>query len=101
LKIRGTSIVLHDTRGQQLISTNRPFGEPLPRATNTEMHDRAVATGKPQISDLIMGAVLRRPILVVGVPALRDGNVVYVRAMGLGPEILSSLLKEQSLSTDW
>jgi hypothetical protein len=45
LTIRGTSVVLHDTHGQQLLSTNRPFGEPLPRATNTEMHDRIVATG--------------------------------------------------------
>ena len=101
LKIRGTSLVLHDTKGQQLLSTNRPFGEPLPRATNTEMHDRVVATGEPQISDLIMGAVLRRPILVVGVPVFRDAQVVYVLAMGLGPEVLSSLLKEQSLSPDW
>ena len=101
LKINGTSIVLHDTKGQQLLSTNRPFGEPLPRATNTEMHDRVVATGQPQISDLIMGAVLRRPILVVGVPVFRDGQVVYVLAMGLGPEILSALLKEQSLPPDW
>jgi signal transduction histidine kinase len=101
LKIRGTSIVLHDTKGQQLLSTNRPFGEPLPRATNTEMHDRVVATGQPQISDLILGAVLRRPILVVGVPVFRDGQVVYVLAMGLGPEVLSSLLQEQNLSPDW
>ncbi len=101
LKIRGTSIVLHDTKGQQLLSTNRPFGEPLPRATNTEMHDRVVATGQPQISDLIMGAVLRRPILVVGVPVFRGGQVAYVLAMGLGPEVLSSLLKEQSVSPDW
>ena len=101
LTIRGTSIVLHDTKGQQLLSTNRPFGEALPRATNTEMHDRVVATGQPQISDLIMGAVLRRPILVAGVPVFRDGRVVYVLAMGLGPEVLSSLLKEQSLSPDW
>jgi hypothetical protein len=101
LTLRGTSIVLHDTKGQQLLSTNRPFGEPLPHATNTEMHDRVVATGQPQISDLIMGAVLRRPILVVGVPVFRDGQVVYVLAMGLGPEVLSSLLKEQSLSPEW
>src|ERR1700736_6250545 len=101
LKINGTSIVLHDTKGQQLLSTNRPYGEPLPRATNTEMHDRVVATGQPQISDLIIGAVLRRPILVVGVPVFRDAQVVYVLAMGLGPEVLSSLLKEQSLSPDW
>jgi signal transduction histidine kinase/ActR/RegA family two-component response regulator len=101
LKIRGTSIVLHDTNAQQLVSTNRPFGEPLPRATNSEMHDRVVATGKPQISDLIMGAVLRRPILTVGVPVFHDGEVVYVLAMGLGPEVLSALLQEQNLSPDW
>src|SRR5438105_2411356 len=101
LKINGTSIVLHDTKGQQLLSTNRPFGEPLPRATNTEMHDRVVATGQPQISDLIIGAVLRRPILVVGVPVFRDGQVVHVLAMGLGPELLSPLLEQQSLPADW
>ncbi len=101
LKIRGTSIVLHDTHAQQLLSTNRPFGEPLPRATNSEMHDRVVATGKPQISDLIMGAVLKRPILTVGVPVFRDGEVVYVLAMGLGPEILSALMQDQKLSPDW
>ncbi len=101
LKVRGTSIVLHDTKGQQLLSTNRPFGEPLPRATNTEMHDRIVETGKPQISDLIIGAVLRRPILTVGVPVFRDGQVAYVLAMGLGPELLLPLLQEQSLGPDW
>ena len=101
LKIQGTAIVLLDTKAQQLINTNRPFGEPLPRATNSEMHDRVVATGKPQISDLIIGAVLRRPVLTVGVPVFRDGEVIYVLVMVLGPEILSALLQEQNLSPDW
>jgi len=101
LQIQGTSIVLHDTKAQQLLSTNRSFGEPLPRATNNEMHDRVVETGKPQISDLIIGAVLRRPILTVGVPFFRDGKVAYVLAMGVGPEILSALLNEQNLPAGW
>src|SRR6516164_9045246 len=101
LKIQGTSIVLHDTKAQQLLSTNRPFGEPLPRATNSEMHDRVVETGKPQISDLFIGAVLARPILTVGVPVFRDRKVTYALAMGLGPEILSALLNEQNLPPGW
>jgi PAS domain S-box-containing protein len=101
LEIQGTTIVLLDTKGQQLLNTNRPFGEPLPRATNTEMHDRVVSTGKPQISDLIIGAVLRRPVLTVGVPVFREGQVAYVLVMGLGPEILSALLNEQNLPPDW
>ena len=100
LSIQGTSIVLHDTNAQQLVSTNRPFGEPLPHADN-EMLGRVVETGKPQVSDLIMGSVLRRPIVTVGVPVLRDGQLVYVLAMGVGPEILSALLKEQNVPTDW
>jgi len=65
------------------------------------MLDRAVATAKPQISDLIIGAVLRRPVLTVGVPVFRDGEVVYVLLMVLGPEILSALLQEQNLPPDW
>jgi signal transduction histidine kinase/ActR/RegA family two-component response regulator len=101
LTIRGTAIVLLDTKGQQLLSTNRPFGEPLPRATNTEMHDRVITTGKPQISDLIMGAVLLRPVLVVGVPVFREGRVAYVLAMVIGPETLGPLLQEQYLPRDW
>jgi hypothetical protein len=81
LKIQGTSIVLLDTKAQQLINTNRPFGEPLPRAINSEMLDRVVETGKPQISDLIIGAVLRRPVLTVGAPVFRNGKVAYVLVM--------------------
>src|SRR5438477_11276016 len=99
LKIRGTSIVLHDAHAQQLLSTNRPFGEPLPRVTNSEMHDRVIATGKPQISDLVMGAVWKRPILTVGVPVFRDGEVVYILVMGLGPAVLSALMHDQKLSS--
>src|SRR5271155_1167859 len=101
LEIQGTSIVLLDTKAQQLISTNRAFGAPLPRATNSEMLDRVVETGKPQISNLIIGAVLRRPVLTVGVPVFRDTEVAYVLVMVLGPEILSALLQEHNQSPDW
>ncbi len=97
IKVYGTTLVLHDTKGQQLINTNRPFGEPLPRANDTKMHDRVVATAKPQVSDLIMGATLRRPIITVGVPVISNGQVIQVLAMGIGPEILSELFQDQYL----
>src|SRR5260370_14180311 len=65
------------------------------------MHDRVVATGKPQVSDLIMGAVLQRPVVAVGVPVFRDGKVAFVLVMALGSEILSKLLHQPDLSPDW
>src|SRR5215471_3692952 len=101
LPLQGTAIVLLDPKGQQLLNTNRPFGTPLPRATNAEMIERVVATGKPQVSDLIMGAVLGRPVVTVGVPVFRDGNVAFVLVMALGPEILSKLLSQPDLSPNW
>jgi signal transduction histidine kinase/CheY-like chemotaxis protein len=101
LPLQGTAIVLLDIQGQQLLSTNRPFGAPLPRALNTEMIERVVATGAPQVSDLIMGAVLHRLIVAVGVPVFRDGKVAFVLVMVLGPEILSKLLSQPDLSPDW
>jgi signal transduction histidine kinase len=100
IQIYGTTLVLHDAHGQQLINTYRPFGEPLPRATNTEMHDRVVATGLPQVSDLIMGAAQRRPIISVGVPVMRNEHVAYVLAMGLRPEVVSDLLSDQNLLSE-
>ena len=100
IQVHGTGLVLHDTHGQQLINTNRPFGEPLPRATDIEMHDSVVATALPQVSDLITGATLRRPLISVGVPVVHDGHVVYVLAMGIAPETLSELLKEQNLLSE-
>src|SRR5689334_17152570 len=83
LPLQGTSIVLLDTKGQQLLSTNRPFGAPVPRVPDNEMSERIVATGRPQVSDLAMGAVLHRPIVAVGVPVSRDGKVAFILVMGL------------------
>jgi signal transduction histidine kinase len=101
LPLQGSAIVLLDTKGQQLLSTSRPFGTPLPRASNTEMSERVVATGKPQVSDLVMGAVLHRPLVAVGVPVFHNGKVVHVLIMALGSEILSKLLHQPDLSPDW
>jgi PAS domain S-box-containing protein len=95
------AIVLHDDAAQQLVSTNRPFGTPLPRQTASEMLDRVVATGKPQVSDLIIGAVLRRPIVTVGVPVFREGRVFYVLAMALDPRRLSYVLQRQNQPPKW
>jgi hypothetical protein len=100
VQVYGTALVLHDNHGQQLINTSRPFGEPLPRATNREMHDRVVATGLPQVSDLITGATARRPIISVGASVMHGGYIVYVLAMGIRPEILSALLTEQNLLSE-
>ncbi|WP_167393290.1 PAS domain-containing protein [Azospirillum oryzae] len=100
-KIRGTGIVLLDTTGQQLTSTNRPFGAPLPRRTELETLNRVIATARPQISDLITAAILKRPILSVEVPVLVDGQVRYILAMGITPDAISGIVRSQRRPDEW
>jgi signal transduction histidine kinase len=101
VKVYGTALVLLDTRGQQLVNTNLPYGEPLPYATRGGVYDRVAATGLPQVSDLIMGPTLHQPIISVDVPVMRDGRVVYVLAMGIKPPTLSeALLSPKNLALE-
>ena len=101
IKVQGLAIGLHDTAAEELVSTTRPYGEPPARQTNRGMVEIVVRTGKPHISNLFMGTVLRRPILTVGVPILRDEKVLYVLTMALDPDRFSSLLQSQNLPRSW
>jgi PAS domain S-box-containing protein len=103
LKLRrfATGIVLLDTTGQVLVTTLKPFGEPLPRRTDLETLNRVIATGRPQVSDLITSAVMQRPIVSIEVPVVRDGQVVQVLAAGLTPDGLSQVLADQHLPAEW
>jgi hypothetical protein len=41
-------VVLVDRQGQLLISSRRPFGEPLPKRSNLSTQERVFATGQPR-----------------------------------------------------
>ena len=94
------NIVLSDVRGQQLINTLRPFGEPLPLHEREQLQ-RVIATGQPVISDLFMGAVRQKPIIIIEAPVLADGKPRYALAFGIFPERLSEILRRQRVPSDW
>ncbi|MCG7360540.1 PAS domain-containing protein [Roseomonas sp. ACRSG] len=79
----------------QLMTTERPFGEVLPR-TNAAQAVRAVFdTGRPAVSNLLVGAVSGRRLIVVAVPVLRDGRAALVVLTRMEPELLSGMLAAQ------
>jgi signal transduction histidine kinase len=94
------NIVLSDVDGQQLINTLRPFGEPLPRHDREQLR-RVIATGQPVISDLFIGAVSQKPIIIIEAPVLADGKARYALAFGIFPERLSEILRRQKMPSDW
>jgi signal transduction histidine kinase len=97
----GNNIVLTDASGQQLVNTLKPFGEPLPLTGNPDQLRRVLETGRPIISDLFVGGVLRAPVIGVQVPVLLDGRPVYGLAMIMVPERFGDFLRRQKIPSDW
>ena len=93
----GFNFVLSDRDSVQLMNTVRPYGALLPDPGSAERITRVFETGKPLISDLFIGGALKRPLVAIHVPVLRDGKVIYVISTGYVPERLGQVLKEQRL----
>lgn len=99
--IDAESIELMDRSGQLLLSTNRPFGTPLPMVAKSELMQRVVETGKPGVSDLSFGEITLKPIYRVDVPVIRDGSVIYTLNATATPNQLMGLLADQKFSANW
>lgn len=97
----GSNVVLSDIDGRQLLNTLRKPGEPLPMHGNLPQLLRVVQTKQPVVSDLYVGGVLKRPVVSVDVPVLREGEVAYVLSIGALPERFRAILSTQRLPAGW
>ena len=109
-------IVLWNRSGQQLLNTQRPWGEPLhnifkmaPPAPGPEelptgnrwTVQRVLEAGQPVYSDLFMGVVSKRPTLTIDVPVMGGGGVVaYVLSLGLATDSFQAIIAEQKFPPD-
>ena len=96
-----SNIVVHDPTGQQLVNTVKPFGSPLPRETDMRMIDRALATGKPVVSNLFKGPATGRLVLGTTVPVVVDGQVKYMVGMGMFSDRIGDVLRRQKIPPGW
>ena len=97
----GSSFVLSDESGQQIVNTLRPFGEPLPRSASLAQLRQVFVTGQPAISDVFRGSVSGSPMISINVPVLSKGRVAYVLSVGIMPQQLNQILLNQRLPPDW
>jgi PAS domain S-box-containing protein len=94
------AIVLVDPQGQQIVNTRVAFGQPLPRGGGT-LAPRIAQTRNPAVSNLLVGPIVQRPLVAVGVPVIIAGGVKYVLTMALSSVFLQRLLEEQSIPRDY
>jgi diguanylate cyclase (GGDEF)-like protein len=96
-----TNVVVTGADGRQLVNTLRPAGEALPMHGNPAQLRAVFETARPVISDLYIGGVLRRPVVSVDAPVVRDGKVMYALSIGEVPERFLKILREEKLPADW
>jgi signal transduction histidine kinase len=98
-----THILLADpATGRQPFSTIRPMGTPLPVLTARAVLEEAARTRRPVISGLIaQGAVIRKPLVAVCVPVVRDDAVPYVLAAVFDVNSLKRILLADNIPTSW
>ncbi|MCP8937963.1 PAS domain S-box protein [Alsobacter sp. SYSU M60028] len=97
----GLNFVLRDMTGQQVVNTRRPWGSALPRVPLIDMDFKVIATRKPVVSDMIVGAVLNAPVFLVNAPVFRDGQLVYLLNMAFDSNRFVELLRRESTPDGW
>src|SRR5690606_34485869 len=97
------NIALLDRSGRQYINTRRPFDAQLPSHSRFTDIGAVFDTAQPVISDLFVGEVTQRPLLVIGVPISLQGNgkVDFSLNAGIYPERFEKLLHQQKLPEGW
>lgn len=95
------NVVLEDARGQQLINTFRPWGEPLPREANSPSLKFMREHDATFISSLFIGPVAQRHLVAVGIPVRsREGEWCALTAT-IAVERIGAVLRQQKYPAHW
>jgi PAS domain S-box-containing protein len=96
------NIILVDRNMRQFINTWVPFGAPLPKPGAPGPIERAFATGKPQVTDLLMRSVTKQLMfsIIVPVPA-DDGESRYALIRSPNQRLLAGLVAANELPSGW
>jgi len=78
----GGHVIFAGAGRQMRVNTRGPFGTALPALPDAGK-GRAAApialeTGKPAVGDIVQGPVINQPLVAIGVPGLRDGQVRHL-----------------------
>jgi len=95
------NIMLIDREMRQLVNTSVPYGTPLEQAAVPQPAQRALATGKPQVTGLFMGPVTHQLMFGIIVPVAIDGESRYALARSLDQHTLERLVATNELPAGW
>ena len=93
--MRGSAIAIRRPDGQQLLNTYVAWGTPLPVSTDPVLRAAdtlAMESRRPVISDLYIGAVAKKPFVLVVVPVSVQNEVRYLLNIAVEPQRFAMML---------
>jgi len=104
--VPGSTAVLTSPDGAQLMNTGLPRGAPPPRTTATaqirQITEAILRDGRPRISGVFVGQVVKEPRISIHVPVFDGGGAVhYVLGISVPLTKVSEVLAHADLPRDW
>jgi len=101
--LSGAWVTLVDVLGQQVVNTMVSTIEPPPFLSEEERTAavRALETKHMQVSDVLVGAVAKFPMISVGVPIVVADKPVYFLTISVDVTVFRGLLNIQGLPEGW
>src|SRR5579871_2184667 len=95
------NIMLIDRNMQQLVNTWVPFGTPLEKAAVPEASERALVTGRPQVTGLFPGPVTKQLMFGIVVPVQIEGESRFALVRSPDRHVLAGPVAANELPPGW
>lgn len=93
------SAVLYDANGQQLVNTNFPYGQPLPRREDLVRIKDIFASAEMAKQSLVLRKLDSRPVVSTMVPIFIRGKVAFALDVSFSSDKLKTVFRQLNLST--
>jgi signal transduction histidine kinase/CheY-like chemotaxis protein len=86
---------------EMLLNLLIPVDSPLSTPRDAQTIRDAARSGKPSVSQVVMGPVLNAPVFAVRVPVVREGKVKYILSAVVPTSAMTRLLQRQAFPGNW
>lgn len=101
LRNRDVHVILVAPDYRQLLNTRVPFGDPLPRVSDSDSIETVFRTGLPYVSDVFIGKVAGEPVVNVEIPVFTGDRVGQVLVITFSPSRIGEIIGKEQLGTGW